>query len=66
MSRVSRDEIRDGAVWNGYDYALQVWVLDGVVQDCGHFTLCPTLCCNARRYEGLNVRDIAGHDRGER
>lgn len=36
MTRLSGDELRDGVVWNGFDYALQVWVVDGVVQRCGH------------------------------
>ena len=35
MSRESSDEIRDGRVYNGFDYALQVWVLDGIIQDVG-------------------------------
>ena len=36
MTRLSGDELRDGYVWNGFDYALQVWVVDGVAQSCGH------------------------------
>ena len=32
MTRLSGDELRDGYVWNGFDYALQVWVVDGVAQ----------------------------------
>lgn len=36
MTRLSGDEWRDGHVWNGFDYALQVWVVEGVVQPCGH------------------------------
>ena len=35
MSRESRDEVRDGRVWNGFDYALQVWVINGVIQPVG-------------------------------
>ena len=31
MTRVSGDDVRDGHVWNGFDYALQVWVVEGVV-----------------------------------
>ena len=55
MSRVSRDEIREGAVWNGYDYALQVWVLDGIVQACGHPSEMRRFapCCDQDRYQGL-------------
>ncbi len=36
MTRLSGDERRDGYVWNGFDDALQVWVVDGVVPRCGH------------------------------
>jgi len=36
VTRLSGDELRDGYVWNGYDDALQVWVVDGIVQPCGH------------------------------
>ena len=35
MSRESSDEIRDGRVYNGFDYKLQVWVIDGVIQPVG-------------------------------
>lgn len=59
MSRQSQDIIREGIVWNGFDYALQVWVLDGVIQPCGH----PGKpCCNAGRYYGLKLKDVPGHE----
>jgi hypothetical protein len=35
MSRVSSDEIKDGRVYNGYDYRLQVWVVNGIITDVG-------------------------------
>lgn len=35
MSRMSDDEIRDGRVYNGFDYELQVWVVNGVIQPVG-------------------------------
>ena len=35
MSRESVDEIRDGRVYNGFDYALQVWVINGIIQPVG-------------------------------
>ena len=34
--RQSRDEYRDGRVYNGYDYTLQVWVNHGRIVPCGH------------------------------
>ena len=36
MTRLSGDEIRFGRVWNGFDYELQVWVVNGIIQRCGH------------------------------
>lgn len=35
MSRQSSDEIKDGRVYNGFDYALQVWVINGICQPVG-------------------------------
>lgn len=34
--RVSGDQYKGGQLENGFDYDLQVWVKDGVIQDCGH------------------------------
>ncbi len=34
--RVSRDQIINGRVTNGYDYKNQAWVVDGKYMDCGH------------------------------
>lgn len=65
MSRMSNDEIKDGAVFNGYDYQLQVWVVDGRVTKCGH-PASMLNCCNASRYLGRKVAEIPGHDTGER
>ena len=41
----------------GYDYDKQVWVIDYVVQKCGHpeFMVCG---CNGRKYQGRDVRTI--------
>jgi hypothetical protein len=36
VTRLSGDDLRDGYVWNGCDWALQVWVVHGIVQPCGH------------------------------
>jgi len=59
MSRESSDEIRDGAVYNGYDYRLQVWVKDGQVQDCAHPGHCT---CAARAFAGVSIANISGHE----
>lgn len=36
MSRLSRNEIVNGILKNGYSYEHQCWVLDYVIQNCGH------------------------------
>lgn len=51
----------DGALLNGFDYSLQVWVIGGVVQNCGHVSGAAP-CCNARRYAGQCVKYIDGHE----
>lgn len=51
----------EGCVFNGFDYALQVWVIGGVVQNCGH----PRPregCCNGAKYAGRCVAYIPGHE----
>lgn len=64
MSRTSRDEIRDGYIWNGYDYSLQVWVVNGVVRDCRHpQEMKKEGCCNANRLAGLRISDIPGAEK---
>jgi hypothetical protein len=65
VTRLSGDELRDGYVWNGFDYALQVWVVDGVVQRCGHPAGMsrPTPCCAAFVIAGQRIDQIAGTQR---
>lgn len=51
--RLSSDELAaDGSVLNGFDYALQVWVIDGVCQPVGY----------GARYAGQKVADVPGHE----
>lgn len=61
MSRVSGDDVRNGLVHNGFDYALQVWVLNGVIQKCGHPETMKN-CCNAGRLHGQKIEETAGHE----
>ena len=49
MSRVSSDEIRDGRVFNGFDYSIQMWVKGGIVTTVGN---------NPKKYAGLSIYDI--------
>jgi len=60
MTRASRDEIHGGRVWNGFDYALQVWVRDGVVQPCAHPVRMRTHgpCCTQSQYAGQRILDL--------
>ena len=60
VTRLSKDEIKHGRVWNGYDYSLQVWVVDGVIQDCGHpEEMKAKGCCNTHKLTGRKILDIA-------
>jgi hypothetical protein len=36
MTRTSPNIYREGRLWQGFDYKLQEWVIDGVYVDCGH------------------------------
>ena len=55
MSRLSADEYVNGHLKNGYDYDLQMWVLNYIVQDCGHLMPCH---CNGRKYKGKDIREV--------
>jgi len=66
MTRLSGDEIRHGRVWNGFDYELQVWVANGIIQCCGHSDTMPSpkkFCCNAYRLAGQNILDVPNAQR---
>lgn len=63
MSRLSGDQLAvDGTILNGFDYRLQVWVKDGVVQPCAHPDSMRQPCCRAATYHGYKVATIAGHE----
>ena len=55
--RHSTDEYRNGQLWAGFAYDLQVWVKDGRVLPCGHPVAMGAVCCNGRRYAGLTLAD---------
>jgi len=53
-----------GVVQNGYDYALKVYVRDGIVQMCGHparLRRGGCVCCNALRYVGWTIESARAH-----
>ena len=68
MTRLSGDEWRDGYVWNGFDYALQVWVVEGIAQPCGHPPrMCRHAPCGAAvALAGQRVDRIPGAQRQDR
>ena len=68
VTRMSGDELRDGYVWNGFDYVLQVWVVDGVVQRCGHPAAMSRLapCCAALVLAGQRIDQIPSALRRDR
>jgi hypothetical protein len=52
-----------GAVTDGFDYQLQVWVSNGIIQDCGHSaTSKASHCCNAHRLAGRNILETNGRE----
>ena len=64
MTRSSRDELHPatGRVWNGFDYQLQVWVRNGIVDPGGHPAEMRTNgpCCNQHAYAGQSILEIRG------
>jgi hypothetical protein len=58
MTRESSNEYGpSGALLNGFDYDLQVWVKHGRVLPCGHAASMGPTCCNGRRYAGATLAD---------
>lgn len=57
---MSTNEEVDGIVRHGFDYDLQVWVEDYVIQDCGHKTYRMEYHpgCDACRYAGRDIRQV--------
>lgn len=50
-----------------FDYRLQLWVKDGVIQDCHHpktLRLVRT-CCRAHELRGRRIETVPGHERKE-
>jgi hypothetical protein len=63
MTRLSSDELRDGHVFNGFDYSIQVWVVDGIIRRCGHPAAMRSAglsCCNASRYADQRISEVPG------
>ena len=55
-------QYKKGQLHNGFDYDLQVWVKNGIIQDCGH----PEpkrdnggyFCCKASEYAGRQIKMV--------
>lgn len=56
MSRISSDQYINGKLINGFDYDVQVWVINGIVQRCGH-PESMGYCCNKKKYAGLTIEE---------
>jgi hypothetical protein len=55
MSRTGSDQLKDGLLFNGYDYENQAWVKDGKYIRCGHPE--DMECnCYGREHEGEIVK----------
>jgi len=56
LTRKICDEIKNKRVWNGYDYKLQVWVDNGIIQDCAHpENMDEGGCCIGHTFAGMNI-----------
>jgi len=57
--RKSKNEFDEkGNLINGFDYNLQVWVVNGIIQFCGHPAEMQPNCCNAGRLFGKKLSDV--------
>lgn len=58
MTRYSSDEYDlNGILKNGFDYDLQLWVKDYIIQNCGHKEHLPCDCAG-RTLKGQDARDL--------
>ena len=61
MSRTSLDLMDPNrVVVTGYDYNIQVWVRDYIIQECGHREYMDG--CAACRWAGERIDNIPGHE----
>jgi len=59
MSKQSKDQYDDkGNLINGYNYELRVWVLNGIIQNCGHPETMRPGCCNADKFQGKRLVEV--------
>lgn len=57
--RTSIDIVKDGHVFSGFDYELQLWVENGIVLDCGHpDEMKAANCCDAHKYAGKLLKEV--------
>jgi hypothetical protein len=63
MTRLSKHEIRNGRVWNGFDYKLQVWVVNGNIQHPDTMRSPKNFCCNAYRLAGRSILGVPNAQR---
>ena len=53
MNRLSKDELaKDGTILNGFDYHIQVWVVNGICTDVGI----------GAKYQGQPINTVLGHE----
>ena len=53
--RQSTNEMQAGAIKNGYSYEHQCWILNYIIQDCGHPATMPCGCFS-RQHAGEQTR----------
>ena len=47
-----------GIVKDGFNYTLQVWIKDYIIQNCGH-KVNFGCNCNGRKYKGQDIRTLS-------
>ena len=53
--RNSQNEVINGVVKNGFDYQLQCWIKEYIIQPCGHKGECG---CFGKRFAYQNICDV--------
>ena len=55
--RNSNNENVNGIVKTGFDYDLQIWVVNFIIQPCGHKK--DFICkCNGKKFAGQDIRKV--------
>ena len=56
--RYSNNQKNGQITKNGFDYLLQVWVKNYIIQKCGHKKQIVGYCCHVKKLVGKDIRKI--------